>query len=447
MSKIAFLPSPYEDELLYSVFARYHIKSGNIYQSDTFKELYGTTEAPDTEFLNRMTNSTREILLKQIPIEDIVMKHTMFNQYARFIPKEDRINAFNAICNTEGNYYRLLHVPYKAHSNNSYLRYCPLCVKNDRKQLGETYWHRKHQLRGINICPIHHCKLYNSEIKNKKGFSNISFLPADNAATEEKVIMCNNDIEIKLTDYVYKIFTLPITLDNNTNVCDFLQEKIEHTLYYSQKTHKKNIKLLCEAFLGFYPSFSYNDNTINELWKIRTMFFYKYLNLYEVAQLGLFFNIDSTEFQNMKQPLNTDAIRINNVRENQKKRGPKPKDYQQLDIYYLPIVKKVIKDIIKEQEECPKKVTPSLIQQELKLPRNIFYSLPMCYEEIISNMESQESFWLRKIQWGIKYLKQNNKNVNFTNISQLLSMRKSYLIRCLKITTDDELKTILKALI
>lgn len=36
-----------------------------------------------------------------------------------------------------------------------YLCYCPECVKADRNQYGETYWHMIPQLPGVYVCPIH----------------------------------------------------------------------------------------------------------------------------------------------------------------------------------------------------------------------------------------------------------------------------------------------------
>lgn len=37
---ISFFPTPYEDELLYSILARYHLRSGNISYVDTNKDLF-----------------------------------------------------------------------------------------------------------------------------------------------------------------------------------------------------------------------------------------------------------------------------------------------------------------------------------------------------------------------------------------------------------------------
>jgi hypothetical protein len=45
-----------------------------------------------------------------------------------------------------------------------FLYYCPECVKNDRKNFGETYWHMIPQLPGVFICPAHAVPLEQSTI-------------------------------------------------------------------------------------------------------------------------------------------------------------------------------------------------------------------------------------------------------------------------------------------
>jgi hypothetical protein len=46
-----------------------------------------------------------------------------------------------------------------------WLRYCPLCVIDDRSFFGECYWHRIHQLKGLMCCPTHLVYLENSNIR------------------------------------------------------------------------------------------------------------------------------------------------------------------------------------------------------------------------------------------------------------------------------------------
>ena len=42
-----FFPTPYKDELLYSVFARYCVQSGNVSSIQNFDDMFGTRNVID----------------------------------------------------------------------------------------------------------------------------------------------------------------------------------------------------------------------------------------------------------------------------------------------------------------------------------------------------------------------------------------------------------------
>ncbi|MBD1825693.1 TniQ family protein [Cyanobacteria bacterium FACHB-DQ100] len=46
-----------------------------------------------------------------------------------------------------------------------WLRFCPLCVQEDTQNFGECYWHRLHQLPGVEVCPDHNVRLLDSEVR------------------------------------------------------------------------------------------------------------------------------------------------------------------------------------------------------------------------------------------------------------------------------------------
>ena len=154
-------PSFYEDELVYSLFARCHVVFGNIFYIDTMNELFGKEHiTPEIEFINSITPMTRDYLTRDMSMEDMIFNHTMFSQYARFQSKERRKAFFNNLMETREGYFDVISINRKG--EDATLRYCPICAREDREMYGETYWHRKHQLRGINICPIHFCNLHST---------------------------------------------------------------------------------------------------------------------------------------------------------------------------------------------------------------------------------------------------------------------------------------------
>ena len=162
---IAYFPAPYPDELLYSQLARYYIKSGHIAYIFAAKELFErSTDRPDVEFLNRFSSDAFPVITQNFSIGQIILKHTMFPYYGRFLPKERRMKAFCTMTSMEAGYKNQLAIPKSKDGKQRYLRYCPLCAKNDRKLYGETYWHRIHQMTGMDICPVHKCYLYDSDM-------------------------------------------------------------------------------------------------------------------------------------------------------------------------------------------------------------------------------------------------------------------------------------------
>ena len=83
---ISYFPNPYSDELLYSQLARYYTKSGYMAYTYAAEELYvSKIVRPDMEFVNEFTPDALRMITRDRPMEDVVMKHTMFPYYGRFL--------------------------------------------------------------------------------------------------------------------------------------------------------------------------------------------------------------------------------------------------------------------------------------------------------------------------------------------------------------------------
>ena len=161
---INYFPTPYEDELLYSVLARYNRHSGNISYTQTAEQLFtNPRRTPSIEFITSLTDEVLRILLKKQSMAELILNHTLFPYYGRFLPTAKRKNAFSSLCAMENNARLLVEMPKNA-SKTTHLRYCPICSNQDRERYGETYWHRSHQLPKVVICPKHHCYLQNSNV-------------------------------------------------------------------------------------------------------------------------------------------------------------------------------------------------------------------------------------------------------------------------------------------
>ena len=150
---IAYFPTNYPDELIYSVFSRFYQNCGYPNYIFCAEDLFvNKIVKPDMDFINELKPEVIHLFCREMTIEHLIEKHTMFPYYARFLPKERRIKGFKALCSMGGNFNNLLAVPKQKNGKERYLRYCPLCVKEDREVYGETYWHRSHQMMGSSAC-------------------------------------------------------------------------------------------------------------------------------------------------------------------------------------------------------------------------------------------------------------------------------------------------------
>lgn len=77
-----------------------------------------------------------------------------------------------------------------------FLRYCPMCVREDIDTYGETYWHRVHQLPAMVYCTKHRVRLRNSAVEvtgTHMGFHPASAEELDIVgATEESDLLVNH---------------------------------------------------------------------------------------------------------------------------------------------------------------------------------------------------------------------------------------------------------------
>ena len=128
-------PSLLSDELVYSLLARYFMQTGYMRYTFVAEELFqNKTVRPDIEFINQLTPIALQMITKDMPIEQVIEKHTMFNHYGRFLKHDRRNKAFESMKNMQGNYSNLLPIPKQKGNTKRCLRYCPKCADLDRKQ-------------------------------------------------------------------------------------------------------------------------------------------------------------------------------------------------------------------------------------------------------------------------------------------------------------------------
>ena len=478
---IAVFPTPYPDELLYSVLARYYIRSGYLAYSYVAEDIFSKkTVRPDVDFLNQYTDDLLCRLEAIKPIESWILENTMYPYYARFCPLERRIKAFEALTNMKGNYTNLLPIPQSKTGTQRYLRYCPKCVSEDRKNYGETYWRRSHQMMFVDCCHEHGCRLISSDVL-VGGRASPDLVPAEIIATNDKVTACS-EIVRKLSKYIYDVFSSKINFDNDVPAGAFLHSKLSGTSYLTIRGEKRNISLLQKDFSKYYTDFQ--DNYFTEIYQIQKVFTGASVNCYEVCMIAMFLQIPINELIDMELPntipyqqfddrvfelhrqgLNYAEIArqlgasydyvkiIGNCRDknthppkpNPMKGGIKTKDYNALDNDTLPMVKELISDL-KSDNDRPTKITKGLISRKLDIPYKQLDKMPLCLAEINLHYESQEQYWAREIMWAVDTIIKNDDTLNYKHIRDLTNLRRGDFDSAIKYITDDKVRYLVETL-
>lgn len=165
---ITFFPTPYPDELLYSIIGRYHKISGNVCIAYTLRELFSTSKLTATIDFPCGLNSLSKNISKlcQMSVQKWVNEHTLLPVYRPFWHQKRVEKVFGMM---KSNSTQKAHLFAGVNSYNirnwEYLRYCPACLEEDHRKYGEAYWHRLHQIPGVQICPNHNVLIKNSTIR------------------------------------------------------------------------------------------------------------------------------------------------------------------------------------------------------------------------------------------------------------------------------------------
>jgi hypothetical protein len=472
---IAYFPTAYPDELLYSQLARYYTKSGYMAYSFAAEEMFTSkTVRPDMDFINSYTPAAVQAITRNMTMEAVIEKHTMFPCYGRFLPKERRQKAFQSLVSMKGNYHNLLPIPQSKNGEVRCLRYCPACAANDREQYGEAYWHRVHQLIGIHICPIHRCCLMDSSVMIS-GQATPSLKTAEEMTPQsESCVFSDNEIEIHVATYMATVFQADVDMDSCVTVGEFLHSKMAYTKYRSVRGEQRNIALFHSDFTEYYRDLPRNGFT--ELWQIQKVLTNDRVNFYEICLVAMFLGIQADELVHMDLPektqqqlfdekvyrlheqglkytaiakiLSAPYVIVKAIGERKYgtyhkptksslKIGAKPQNWNQIDENTLPLVKEAISQLQGDGTTRPKKVTTFAVEKILHLSsKKISLYLPKCLAEIQRHKESQEQYWAREVAWAVRQVEDSGVTLTWRKVRDLTNMRRIDFEVCLPYISD-----------
>lgn len=253
------LPPIYTNELFYSFLSRAYMQSGIGSASEFNKLVFDrSTDTPRYNFINKLNDDFNDILYKQISPFEIITNHTLFNFYSRFLTKEQKEEAMKKILDGQ-NGFIYLHMPVA--KGEVFLKYCPMCVEEDKKKYGECYFHVEHQFGKIKICPHHCCKLKNTNIKNT-GLNPSVFKPLEMCEINKEIEEVEpNSIDVRFTKYLYEFYKYKFSFNTNVEIGSILSNKLDSKYFLSSRCERKDLNLIYDDIVKFYDGYELFDIT------------------------------------------------------------------------------------------------------------------------------------------------------------------------------------------
>jgi Tn7-like transposition protein D/TniQ len=181
---LGHFPTPYPDELLYSICGRYSDRMPYHNAKSVLEDLFGTPTATAVVDLPDRLGSIAANLPEgtSLTTDHLISRRTLLPFFSAFLPPErvDRLHEDMKRPDGPAAYLRSGLVASRI-PQPRFLRYCPACKRDDEKLLGETYWRRLHQLPGVEVCPTHEVFLEDGGVSRLAGRISLRFITAENS--------------------------------------------------------------------------------------------------------------------------------------------------------------------------------------------------------------------------------------------------------------------------
>lgn len=199
-------PLPYQNELLYSVIARAGVHMGLLSPKQILSEVFNNRKVIATFDLPCYIKSIAQHFpaSKNITVEKLIYKHTLFAVYAPFVEESRRKRCLKYMVDmSQGATHLALGVAASKINRLSVLRYCPTCMQAQEMEQGEYYWDRRWQVSGANSC-IEHGELVDAAIDNF-GYQRHAYVDASPETCPAKTQNNKQDESLRISRQVLKL--------------------------------------------------------------------------------------------------------------------------------------------------------------------------------------------------------------------------------------------------
>ena len=412
-----YLPEIYPDELVYSWLSRYFVYSGCTNNRMLLSQLlYSKSNNPSIEFIGHLNEAAEQQITQAYSMDDLILNHTMFPQYARFMPANKRDVAL-----AELKRYCDPHKVFTILPRNDrelWLKYCPLCVAEDRKKYGETYWHRVHQVRNMLICPTHRCKLEISGVdaRSEKVFA---FNPAELSVKNTKPTFEYNHKLINYSQYIAEIFTSELEKDSSMPISVIIYDAMKKSKY--MKGQHRNMELFMADFQVFFTEIGLNS--IISIHQSRRVMLKNGTEFSAICQIAYFLDIYASDL--LHPTLKSSKIQEEN--DSHYIRNRPAVDWQKFDKEKAPLLKQHCNAIyIGSANGRPERVSEKEVCRFLKVTLDGFKHLPECQKVWLQYKESYNESNARKVIWGYEKLRSDSpdKKLYFLDLREITGVKK-----------------------
>lgn len=239
---ISYFPTPYENEVLYSIIARYHYHSAHNSKAETMLSLFGNKAKKfDVDIPSGVTLIVEKLkgVSKGLTADYFIENHSILPLFRQFMESN---RYYKVLLKVKGKdkasiKMRTIHKLDDDVKRKEHLYFCKKCLKEQFETHGEGYWNRFHQIPGVFVCTKHKICLTKFPGYNfKKRWNNF-------------IIPNVNDVYSNIGDIPVSDKSLEILLDIANDIEYLFNENL--TIYPYQYYYEKYMELLKIHGIGY----------------------------------------------------------------------------------------------------------------------------------------------------------------------------------------------------
>jgi len=433
---ITYFPAIYPDELIYSWFCRYYVHSGYLTQMAALRELFCINmNSTGKESDGNLRPEVIDRFEQMYTMTELIVNHTMYPQYARFLASEEKKTALKYLCYRPCDIDRL----FSGHSckkKEQFIRFCPQCVKEDRENYGETYWHRKHQIHTMPLCSKYRCRLVDSMVSVDNEQTHMLF-PAEEYVYEAEMKPVENETEIRYAAYLEAVFDAPMDLENDIPARSILYHRMKETETLKPSERNPYTKIFAGEMYEFFENMELCSTA--SAYQIHKVLMWELLDFSVICQTAFFLGIKPEELllpafeQGISKEQNNGYMEDKTLIDQ--------KEYDKVIATVLDQVARSIYDGTVNKNGRPERVTKRLVCREINLLEHQLDNMPQCRKILKRYKETYPESRARKIIWAYQKLKEGNRYVCWSDIKELSGVKKKSIpavIPYLKKYADEE---------